>query len=63
MKRMMIYANGKVYFDAGGVSMFPSSPPLEEYDLDNLTDEEIKALKENPNDEIIRSKIKKINNG
>lgn len=63
MKRMMIYENGKVYFDAGGVSIFPSIPPLEEYDLTNLTDEEIKALKENPNDEIIRSKITKINNG
>ena len=61
MKKMMVYANGKTYFDLGNIGIFPSIPPTEEYDISNLTQDEIDILKINPNNSLLKKKIKKIN--
>lgn len=60
MKKLLKYANGDEYVVTDKFGISPNIEPVEEYDLEALTDEEIKTFRENVKDKRLRKKMVKI---
>ena len=61
MRKLLKYRNGDEYIIGGLTGISPNGiEPIEEYDLDGLTDDEFKRFKENKTDKQLRKKLKKL---
>jgi len=62
MRKLLKYKNGDEYIIGGeGPGISPNGiEPIEEYNLDDLTEDEFKRFKEDRKDKQLRQKIKKL---
>jgi hypothetical protein len=44
MKKIHIYKNGHIFFEGGALSIRPSDPPSETYDVQNISEKEFNEL-------------------
>lgn len=61
MKRLLKYKDGSEYIDGDIASITPNGvEPVETYDLDNLSKDDIIKLRENKRDKNILKKVRRI---
>ena len=58
--KLKIYHDGSRYIVGGGTYIEPAIDPVEEWDLSDLTKEEIEQLKKNKKDKNLLKKARKI---
>lgn len=60
MRKLIKFKDGQTYVLGGGLEIYPNVPPVEEFDLGGLKEEEFKKIQKNPKDKNLMKKAVKI---
>lgn len=61
MRKLIKFKDGQTYVVGGGLEIYPNIPPVEEFNLEGLKEEEFKKIQENPKNKTLIKKIERLN--